>query len=50
MRSNKDEQLGFTSVSNRINVAFSRAKKGFYVIGNFKFIESCEKKKEIYKR
>ncbi|KAL9958948.1 hypothetical protein ACROYT_G036026 [Oculina patagonica] len=35
VRSNKDEKVGFISVVNRACVALSRAKKGFYCIGNF---------------
>ena len=34
-RSNKDEKVGFIKVENRACVALSRAKKGFYCIGNF---------------
>ena len=35
VRSNKDETIGFISDVNRACVALSRAKKGFYCIGNF---------------
>ena len=35
VRSNKDEKVGFIKVENRACVALSRAKKGFYCIGNF---------------
>ena len=35
VRSNKDEKVGFFKVENRACVALSRAKKGFYCIGNF---------------
>ena len=35
VRSNKTEKVGFIKVSNRACVALSRAKKGFYCIGNF---------------
>ncbi|KAM3141978.1 hypothetical protein pb186bvf_005851 [Paramecium bursaria] len=43
VRSNKQNQLGFIGIDNRICVAFSRARLGFYVFGNFKFIkESVE--------
>lgn len=35
VRSNNDGDIGFLKVSNRINVALSRAKKGLYCIGNF---------------
>ncbi|EGR30573.1 nfx1-type zinc finger protein, putative [Ichthyophthirius multifiliis] len=35
IRSNKEGKMGFTKTENRINVAFSRAKIGFYILGNF---------------
>ena len=35
VRSNKDEKVGFIKSVNRACVALSRAKKGFYCIGNF---------------
>ena len=35
VRSNKDEKIGFLKMENRACVALSRAKKGFYCIGNF---------------
>jgi len=35
VRSNKENQIGFLKSFNRICVAFSRAKIGFYVFGNF---------------
>ncbi|KAL4453718.1 hypothetical protein ABPG74_009614 [Tetrahymena malaccensis] len=35
VRSNEELDIGFLKNSNRINVAFSRAKVGFYVFGNF---------------
>ena len=34
VRSNADEKVGFLKTPNRINVACSRAKHGFYIIGN----------------
>ena len=34
VRSNKDYNIGFLRTFNRVCVAFSRAKLGFYVIGN----------------
>lgn len=34
VRSNEDENIGFLRVENRICVALSRAKQGFYLIGN----------------
>ena len=35
VRSNKTEKVGFVKIVNRACVALSRAKKGFYCIGNF---------------
>lgn len=35
VRSNLEGNVGFLKVSNRVNVALSRAKKGLYCIGNF---------------
>ena len=34
VRSNTDDKVGFLKTPNRINVACSRAKHGFYIIGN----------------
>ncbi|ELU17905.1 hypothetical protein CAPTEDRAFT_193995 [Capitella teleta] len=34
VRSNADDKIGFLNVSNRVCVALSRARKGFYCIGN----------------
>lgn len=34
VRSNPDDHVGFLKTSNRINVACSRARNGFYIIGN----------------
>ncbi len=34
VRSNEDGRIGFLKVANRVCVALSRAKKGFYAIGN----------------
>ncbi|KAK3589664.1 hypothetical protein CHS0354_015168 [Potamilus streckersoni] len=38
VRSNREGKIGFLKISNRICVALSRARKGFYVIGNFGFL------------
>lgn len=35
VRSNDEKDIGFLKTANRINVAFSRAKKGLYCVGNF---------------
>ena len=38
VRSNSDGKIGFLKIENRICVALSRARKGLYVIGNFKML------------
>lgn len=38
VRSNKEGQLGFLKEPNRVCVSLSRAKKGFYCIGNFRML------------
>lgn len=43
VRSNRENKIGFLSVKNRACVALSRARCGFYVIGNFEFISRVEK-------
>ena len=41
VRSNPHEDIGFLKIENRVCVALSRAKKGLYVIGNFKMLKKC---------
>ncbi|CAD8088773.1 unnamed protein product [Paramecium sonneborni] len=43
VRSNYNNKLGFVAIDNRICVAFSRARLGLYVFGNFDFIQDCIK-------
>jgi len=43
VRSNKNNNLGFVKIENRICVAFSRAKMGMFVFGNFDFIYKAER-------
>jgi superfamily I DNA and/or RNA helicase len=53
VRSNRENRIGFLNVFNRACVALSRARCGFYVIGNFDFICQAEKQdtwKEMVKR
>ena len=38
VRSNKQRKIGFLAVKNRVCVALSRARKGFYCIGNFSLL------------
>ena len=40
VRSNKNEKVGFINIVNRACVALSRAKKGFYCIGNFDLLST----------
>jgi len=47
VRSNKNEKVGFIKIVNRTCVALSRAKKGFYCIGNFVFLS---KHSEIWRK
>ena len=48
VRSNSEGCIGFLGESNRICVALSRARKGFYCIGNFSLLKSqCKLWKEI---
>ncbi|KAL1459794.1 hypothetical protein WDU94_011748, partial [Cyamophila willieti] len=42
VRSNPEDKIGFLATSNRVCVALSRAKKGFYLIGNMKALETSE--------
>ena len=43
VRSNEEGKIGFLRISNRVCVALSRAKKGFFCIGNIDLM--CEKEK-----
>ena len=43
VRSNDEAKVGFLKTENRICVALSRAKKGFYIIGNMGNLESSSK-------
>ena len=48
VRSNSEGRIGFLGESNRICVALSRAREGFYCIGNFGLLKSqCKLWKEI---
>ena len=39
VRSNKDDNIGFLKIENRICVALSRAKQGFYLLGNMNSLQ-----------
>lgn len=43
VRSNERSNVGFLKVDNRVCVALSRAKKGFFAIGNFEMLASNSK-------
>lgn len=45
VRSNKEERIGFLSIENRITVACSRARIGFYCIGNFNILSKTSYEK-----
>ncbi|CAG2194424.1 NFX1-type zinc finger-containing protein 1 [Mytilus edulis] len=40
VRSNREQNIGYLSSDNRVCVALSRAKKGFYAIGNFELLKN----------
>ncbi|MCJ1462198.1 hypothetical protein MMC07_000798 [Pseudocyphellaria aurata] len=42
VRSNPEDRVGFLKTSNRINVACSRARDGFYIIGNASHMRGVE--------
>lgn len=41
VRSNRDNKIGFLTAPNRICVALSRAKEGFYIFGNMSVLKSA---------
>ncbi|KAH9631318.1 hypothetical protein HF086_012569 [Spodoptera exigua] len=41
VRSNRDNKIGFLTAPNRICVALSRAKEGFYIFGNMNVLKSA---------
>ncbi|XP_057379532.1 NFX1-type zinc finger-containing protein 1-like [Daphnia carinata] len=43
VRSNEDENIGILRIENRICVALSRAKQGFYMIGNMQNLQGKSK-------
>ena len=48
VRSNDNGRVGFLKIENRICVALSRAKKGFYCFGNFTLLkDSCDTWKNV---
>lgn len=44
MRSNEKNEIGFLKTENRICVALSRARHGFYCIGNLEMLRKSSKK------
>ena len=44
VRSNEQNEMGFVKIENRICVALSRARHGFYCIGNFEMLRICNNK------
>jgi len=47
VRSNEEGNIGFLKIANRVCVALSRAKKGFYCIGN---LEIMGEKSDLWKK
>ena len=43
VRSNPDDNIGFLRIENRICVALSRAKQGFFIIGNMQSLQGKSK-------
>ncbi|XP_053404550.1 NFX1-type zinc finger-containing protein 1-like isoform X2 [Mercenaria mercenaria] len=43
VRSNEEGNIGFLKIENRVCVALSRAKKGFFAIGNFELLRDRSK-------
>lgn len=54
VRSNKQNDIGFLAIENRISVILSRAKFGFYICGNIDCFANASRKwhkvREIFKR
>ncbi|KRX01008.1 P-loop containing nucleoside triphosphate hydrolase [Pseudocohnilembus persalinus] len=48
IRSNKENIAGFLINENRVNVAFSRARKGLFVIGNFELLYKARQENNIW--
>ena len=47
VRSNLEGRTGFLNISNRVNVACSRARDGFYIFGNSKLLSAVPMWKKI---
>jgi len=43
VRSNKNNSIGFLKTNNRVCVALSRARLGFYIAGNLNLLASASK-------
>ncbi|XP_057672851.1 NFX1-type zinc finger-containing protein 1 [Diorhabda carinulata] len=43
VRNNDEESVGFLKIENRICVALSRAKEGFYIMGNMRMLSNVSK-------
>lgn len=42
VRSNRQDRVGFLQTTNRINVACSRARNGFYIVGNSNLLRTVQ--------
>ena len=49
VRAKLEKGIGFLSDCRRVNVGFTRAKNGFWVVGNFRFLEENENWSEVTK-
>jgi DNA replication protein DnaC len=49
VRSNKSNDIGFLSSPERVNVLFSRARDGMFVLGNAGTFRSCKHGKTVWK-
>ncbi|CAH0691773.1 unnamed protein product [Spodoptera exigua] len=47
VRNNPDNQIGFLGIENRVCVALSRAKEGFYIFGNMNMLKA---KSELWRK
>ncbi|CAG9770858.1 unnamed protein product [Ceutorhynchus assimilis] len=50
VRSNFEDKAGFLKIQNRVCVALSRARDGFYIIGNMNLLLKCGSENEIWEK
>ncbi|XP_060534908.1 NFX1-type zinc finger-containing protein 1-like isoform X2 [Cylas formicarius] len=49
VRNNADNKIGFLRIQNRVCVALSRARNGFYVMGNMEMLCAAKSESDIWK-